>query len=275
MKSLRLKISALALLVMAGCVDNPVISNANAEGGRDLPRPALSVDMQVIGDSTGEAREFPVNTNAAHYRAYIQASENERYRLRVRNNTGQRIGLVIAVDGRNIISGARSNLNNSERMYILEPYGSGDYEGWRSDQNRTNRFFFTDAGSSYAAAWGDNSAMGVIAMAVYPEKYRPPPPPMAYEDRMAAAPAMAPAPAPAAREAGTGYGESTWSPSHTVDFDPENRPMEKLFLKYEWRDTLCQKHILPECRVPPPPPPNNRFWPDNGGYAPPPPPQPR
>ncbi len=271
MKSMRLKISALALLVMAGCVDNPVISNANAEDGRILPRPALSVDMKVVGDSSGSAREFPVSADPAHYRAYIQANQNERYRLRVTNNSGQRVGLVIAVDGRNIISGARSDLRNSERMYILEPNETGSYEGWRSGQNRTNRFFFTDAGSSYAAAWGDNSAMGVIAMAVYPEKWRPPPPPIAYSDRMAAAPAMAPAPAPAAREAGTGYGESTWSPSHSVDFDPAGSPMEKLFLKYEWRETLCQKHILPECRVPPPPP-HNRFWPDNGGFAPPPPP---
>lgn len=268
MKSMSLKISALALLVMAGCVDNPIISDANAEGGRALARPALSVDMKVIGDSTGNSREFPVNSNPAHYRAYIQANPNERYRLRVTNNTGQRVGLVIAVDGRNIISGARSDLNNSERMYILEPYASGSYEGWRSGQNRTNRFFFTEAGNSYAAAWGDTSAMGVIAMAVYPEKRPPPPPPIAYSDRMAA-PAMAPAPAP--RAPGTGYGESTWSPSHSVDFDPVARPMEKLFLKYEWRDTLCQKHILPECRVRPPQPPSNRFWPDNGGYAPPPP----
>lgn len=269
MKSVKMKVSALALLAAVMSIDNLVIKDAQAEGRREavLPRPALSVDMNVIGDSTGNAREFPVNANPAHYRAYVQANPNERYRLRVTNHTGQRVGLVIAVDGRNIISGRRSDLRNNEHMYILEPYATGNYDGWRSDRNRTNRFFFTDAGESYAAAWGDRSAMGVIAMAVYPEKHRSPP--VAYSRR--AAPMAAPAGA-AAREAGTGYGESAWSPSHTVDFEPIGRPMEKLFLKYEWRDTLCQKRILPECRMPPPPP-HNRFWPDNGGYAPPPPPR--
>lgn len=265
MKYLKPKMAALAVFAIAGCVENPVISDAQADY-REVSRPALAVDMQVQGDRSGTSREFPVNNNAKHYRAYVQANPGERYRLHVTNNSGERIGVVIAVDGRNIISGKQSNLRKDERMYILEPYASGSYEGWRSDQNRTNRFFFTESTNSYAAAWGDTSAMGVIAMAAYAEKpRRPPPPPIAYDEsrRMGAAPA-----APSARPApGTGYGESTYSPSHTVEFDPVSQPMEKLFLKYEWRQTLCEKRILPECRTPAA---GNRFWPDNGGYAPPP-----
>ena len=268
MKHLKLKMSALAVLALAGCVENPVISDARADY-RDMSRPELAVDMRVEGDNTGAAREFPVNGNAQHYRAYVQATPNERYRLRVTNNSGERIGVVIAVDGRNIISGKQSNLRNDERMYILEPYASGTYEGWRSGQNQTNRFFFTQASNAYATAWGDTSAMGVIAMAAYPEKPRLPPPPVMHGNRMEAAPAAAPMMRPAP---GTGYGESTWSPSHSVDFEPVGSPMEKLFLKYEWRETLCEKRVLLECRaVQPPRPGNNRFWPENGGYAPPPP----
>lgn len=262
MKSLKFKVAAFALLATAGCVDTSGISNAQA--AYDMPRPALSVGLTVQGDQSGTAREFPVSGDASNYRAYVQAAVGERYRLNVRNNSPERIGVVIAVDGRNIISGAKSYLRNDERMYILEPYASGSYEGWRSSSNSTNRFFFTESGDSYAAAWGDNSAMGVIAMAVYPEKPRMPPPPIMY-DKMEAAPAAAPA-APRAAP-GTGYGESTYSPSHSVDFDPVSTPSEKVFLKYEWRDTLCQKHILPECRASGG---NNRFWPE-GGYAPPPP----
>jgi hypothetical protein len=41
---------------------------------------------------------------------------------------------VISVDGRNIVSGQQSWLKNSERMYILEPYASYEYAGWRSGQ---------------------------------------------------------------------------------------------------------------------------------------------
>jgi hypothetical protein len=262
MKRVQLKMAALALLVMAGCVENPVINDAHATPP-DIARPSLAVDVKVDGDQSGAAREFPVNGNPAHYRAYVQANPGERYRLRVTNHSGQRVGVVIAVDGRNILSGKQSNLANNERMYILEPYESSSYEGWRTGQNQTNRFFFTESTNSYAAAWGDTSAMGVIAMAAYAENV-PIPVPM-LEERMAAPSPMAPAAAPAP---GTGFGESTYSPSHTVDFEPVSSPMEKLFLKYEWRQTLCDKHILPECRTPSG---GNRFWPDNGGYAPPPP----
>lgn len=270
MKHLKLKMTALALFAVAGCVENPVINDAQADY-RETYRPALAVDMQVQGDQSGSAREFPVNSNPQHYRAYVQANPGERYRLRVTNNSAQRIGVVIAVDGRNIISGKQSNLRNDERMYILEPYESGNYEGWRSGQNLTNRFFFTEAASSYAAAWGDTSAMGVIALAAYAEKPHLPPPPHARygDNRMEAAPAAMPA--PARPSPGTGYGENTYSPSHTVAFDPVASPMQKLFLKYEWRETLCQKRILPECRTTTPAAGGNRFWPDNGGYAPPPP----
>lgn len=271
MRRVQLKIVAMTMLVIAGCVENPaIISDASADYSPMSP-PALAVDMQVDGDRSGNARQFAVNTNPTHYRAYVQANPGERYRLRVTNNSSERIGVVIAVDGRNIISGKQSNLRNDERMYILEPYASGSYEGWRSDADRTNRFFFTESTNSYAAAWGDNSAMGVIAMAAYAEKpRRPPPPPIAYNEgrRMDAAPAAAPSVRPAP---GTGYGESTYSPSHTVDFEPVAGPLEKLFLKYEWRETLCAKRVLPECRTPVPTSGGNRFWPDNGGYAPPPP----
>ncbi|QTR50688.1 hypothetical protein [Candidatus Thiothrix anitrata] len=263
MKHLQLKMTALAMFVIAGCAETPVISDAQADY-RDISRPVLAVDMRVDGDNSGAAREFPVNANPRHYRAYVQATPNERYRLRVTNNSGERVGVVIAVDGRNIISGKQSNLRNDERMYILEPYASGTYEGWRSGQNRTNRFFFTQATNSYAAAWGDSSALGVIALAAYAEKPRRPPPRETH--RMEVAPAAAPMMRPSP---GTGYGESTWSPSNTVDFMPVKHPMNKLFLKYEWRETLCEKRILPECRMHQPS--GNRFWPENGGYAPPPP----
>lgn len=256
----KLKIAFItALLAPAGCATSPADDTSSSTPYIDIARPSLAVDMQVLGDQNSVIREYPVNNNPQHYRAYVQANQGERYQLRVTNNTGQRVGLVIAVDGRNILNGKQSSLGSEERMYILEPYRSNSYDGWRTGQNQTNRFFFTDAANSYAAAWGDNSAMGVIAMAVYAEKA---PIPLPRAEAMTAAPA-----APAA--AGTGFGESTYSPSHTVVFEPVTQPMEKLFLKYEWQQTLCKKQVLPECR-----PPNhgsNRFWPDNGGYTPPPP----
>lgn len=256
----------VALTGMTACASDPVIREDY------LPRPTyLPVILSVQSDNQGKLPEFPITTNSTHYRAYIQATQNDRYQLHVVNNSNQRVGLVIAVDGRNIISGKQSWLANHERMYILDPHDGADYEGWRTGTNQTNRFYFTEAGNSYAAAWGDSSAMGVIAMAVYAE--RPRPRPQVYRKdgggRGLLGEVESSAPA-AAAPPGTGFGENTYSPSTTVSFEPSPEPLEKIFLKYEWRETLCRKGILRECAYDKGKS-SNRLWPQDEGFAPPPP----
>ncbi len=247
-------------LGISACANTPASDNDQNVTYYPVDRPYLPVETKVISDNSGALPEYPVNSDTLHYRAYLQATNNDRYRIRVSNNTGQRIGIVIAVDGRNIISGQKSYLQNTERMYILNPHSSSEYEGWRTGINQTNRFYFTEAGNSYAAAWGDNSAMGVIAMAVYPERPRYEIlTPMPDRDRMAPSGAES-----AAKQAipGTGFGETTHSPSIAVNFEPLPEPIEKVFLKYEWRETLCKRRIMSACQTIP----NgeeNRFWPDN------------
>jgi hypothetical protein len=177
------------------------------------------------------------------------------------------------VDGRNIISGTKSWLKNSERMYILGPYETGEYRGWRTSSDRVNRFYFTDAADSYASAFGDKSAMGVIALAVFPERERYiPPAPSAdiSRERSGAttphAPQVKRSPTDSALEsAGTGFGRDDYSPSRLVAFDPEPRAIETILIKYEWRSTLCRRGII-SCETPLPPP--NRLW-EEEGYAPP------
>lgn len=258
---------SLWISISAGLLLQQGLMHASYANG---PMRGSAVEVMVIGDQNGAAAEYPVaDSNPFTYRAYIQATPNERYSVQVTNNSNRRIGIVLAVDGRNAISGARSDLAANERMYILQPHETQAYEGWRTGQNRTNRFFFTDSANSYAASWGDQSAMGVIAVAAYPE-YEPPhyhraPPPMSSDRNMESA-------QPSARSAGTGYGETTYSPSERVDFIPQHQPMSRQFLKYEWKSSLCEKHILPaeQCYRPRPHEERNRFWPSRDGYAPPP-----
>jgi hypothetical protein len=258
---------------------------------------AAMVSVDVVSDSRGVLQTYRVDPRArdASYRSYVEAGKDERYGIRITNNTGGRIGVVVAVDGRNIISGKKSFLGNAERMYILPPYGSATYDGWRTERDTVNRFYFTDPGDSYAAAFGDTSAMGVIAVAAYRERYVPTPPPQVHdrgpdglrpetrerdgasETAGRAAPGgdspdsgkSGPRAAAPSRElkalddrAGTGFGEEKRSPSIRVDFQPESRVAERHFLKYEWRDTLCRKGIV-DCRWS-----KNRFWDDDEGYAP-------
>lgn len=241
------------------------------------------IEVEVISERGRSLPEYPVRgeERPGLYKAYVEARRGENYSLRIRNRTSGRIGVVIAVDGRNIISGARSDLRPDERMYVLGPDREETYQGWRTGRNRINRFYFTDAGDSYAGAWGDYSAMGVIAVAAFREvrstweqsgpgfnnqRGMRVPPADAAESRSAAPSAES--------EPGTGYGEGRWSPSRRVEFDPERRAFAQLFLKYAWRETLCREGIA-SCETPARPP-RNRFWSeDNEQFTPPPPRRPR
>jgi hypothetical protein len=235
------------------------------------------VDVRVIGDNGGEFtkyRTYPRVRQDGEY-FYLEAAKGERYSVEVANRSERRIGVVIAVDGRNIVSGARSYLKPGERMYIIDPFVTQTFEGWRTGMERTNRFYFTEQPDSYAEkVFSDGSAMGTIAVAVYRENLPDPVPwpeaPSVTKDRAAGA-----APSPArkggqssprmegetASQAGTGFGETTYSPVRIVQFKPEDTVARKIIFKYEWRQNLCRKGIV-DCG------PKNRLWPDGGGFAP-------
>ncbi len=235
-----------------------------------------TIEVSIATDNGWLLPLYPDKSLPTLKKVYAEAIKGDHYRIIVRNKLNRRVGVVVAVDGRNIISGQKSWLRNNERMYILEPYAINEYSGWRTAQNKINRFYFTDVPDSYAAAEGDESAMGVIAVVAYREIQR-------YEPSMdysfsaprkrasdtakekAAAPSV---PSRAQESAGTGYGREEYSPSYRVSFDPENRAVESILIKYEWRKTLCDLKIINCGQLQGYS--HNRIW-DNDGYAPPPP----
>lgn len=203
---------------------------------------------------------FPAATGRSDvHRAYLEAKPEARYRIRARNLTGGRVGIVIAVDGRNIISGDRSDLGRREAMYILGPYETATYAGWRTSASEVRRFYFTNAADSYAGRIGDESAMGVIAAAVYKERPRRPRFLRQQAAPSAASPSAEASDATGARErsaqAGTGFGESEHSHAVRVEFSPERRASQRSFFKYEWPEQLCARGVT-RCA------PENRFWPE-------------
>ncbi len=238
-----------------------------------------SVEIDIITDHGSALPVYPVTKRYLknEYRAYLEAINGNNYALRIRNHSNQRLGLVIAVDGRNIISGKKSYLKHHENMYILDPYQTQTYSGWRTSSSDIHRFYFTDSQDSYAQAFGDDTAMGVIAIAVYEEKqdaFKKFSQKERAKSRVPAAENGSYEASPATgdmikREAGTGFGEHATSHAYRVHFNPKRSAQAKYFYKYEWRETLCQKGIIIDCgfyRNKD----TNRFWPDDYeiGFAP-------
>jgi hypothetical protein len=235
---------------------------------------ASDVGIQIVADDGSVFARYDLRdrSRGGKLRAYLEAEHGRNYGIRVRNHTGRRIGLVIAVDGRNILSGDKSHLRSNEPMYVLGPYEQATYQGWRTSDTRVHRFFFTDVENSYAEAWGDRSAMGVIAVAAFREV------PQVHRRRQSGRPEMAPqssAPgesrsnksmesADAATAPGTGFGDGHNSRSVRVHFKPQRHAFTTHFLKYEWRETLVKLGIIRET------PPPNRFWPEQLGQVQPP-----
>jgi hypothetical protein len=256
-------IAIMAALMMAASA--PVYPHGSDRFERE-------VSIEVVSESGGTFLSIPHRDfweGGSHIiKQYLEVRRSENYGIVIHDMTPERIGVVIAIDGRNIISGNKSDLKNNEAMYIVDGNDYGEYDGWRTSGDRVHQFYFTDAGDSYAMrTFSDSSAMGVIPVAVYREKERPRP-----LDEQERRDNIYPAPAPgsalkgkmgAAREksAGTGFGDEHYSSTILVAFEPEASPVQKTLLKYEWRETLCRKGII-DCRHEP----HNRLW-DEEAYA--------
>jgi hypothetical protein len=270
----------IAFALLAGIIAAQMGTPAYAYNGPILPG---EVTIEIISDRGTVFQTIPHKDfrtrNTRVIKQYLEAQKGEKYGIVITNHTDERVGVVIAVDGRNIITGNRSELRNNERMYIVNAYQTARYDGWRTSNDEVHRFYFTDEADSYSVrTFADSSAMGVIALAVYREKEQPRP---QIEEKYegphspaAAAPSAGAASKRADRSlakenAGTGFGEAQYSPVITVQFEPERDPMQKTLVKYEWREVLCRKGIIACGRET-----GNRLW-DGDGYAPYPPGYPR
>ncbi len=236
--------------------------------GRD--RLSGSVSVEIVSEGGTSLFAVPHRDlwrDGTHViKQYVEAHKGEGYGIIIKNRTPERVGVVVAVDGRNIISGRRSDLARNEDMYLVDAHGEGRYDGWRTDRDTVHRFYFTDPGDSYSErTFQDASAMGVIAVAVYREKDRRAP----EMKRQQGAPAAPHADQSGNGEsrakgeaAGTGFGEAQYAPVIHVAFEPERIPVQKTLIKYEWRETLCRRGII-RCGQET----GNRLW-DEDRYAP-------
>ncbi|MFO1473649.1 MAG: hypothetical protein U1F20_03595 [Lysobacterales bacterium] len=179
------------------------------------------VDIDVIDRDTGQW--LP----EAHARGsdWIPGDSGHRYSVRLTNTSGERVLVVLSVDGVNAVTGETAA--PSQAGYVLAPWQSTEIAGWRKSLDDVAQFYFTDLPDSYAARTGRPDNVGVIGIAVFRERPRPivcrchSRAPIANEQRAmdkAAAPSAARESASAAdayggmqpQRIGTGHGAREW-----------------------------------------------------------------
>jgi hypothetical protein len=187
-------------------------------------------------------------------RLYVVGEPRHRYEMRVRSRTGVRLLAVASVDGVNVVNGKTAAPHQSG--YVLEPWGGASIEGWRKNLDEVATFYFTRLPDSYAARTGRPENVGVIGVAIYPERR-----PCCREwlDKSvpeAAGSADAP-PAGAGQELerggdsrlGTGHGHREASPAQYVDFRRASAtPDETIVIYYDSRKNLIAQGVFGETR---------------------------
>lgn len=101
---------------------------------------------------------------------YVLGQRGMRYSIFIQNRTRQRLEVVVAVDGRDVITGERSS-TYSRRGYVLNPYRYVNISGFRASKTHVASFRFTSIGRSYAARMGSSwFRVGNIHVAVFRER---------------------------------------------------------------------------------------------------------
>ncbi len=235
--------ATLALLVISACT------------------PALAaplVQMEVVHRDSGQwlPRHFHRGEQ------WIAGIPGTRYSVRLTNNTGDRMLVVLSVDGVNAITG--ESADPAQSGYVLGPWQSTEVAGWRKSLEGIAHFEFTHASHSYAARTGRARDVGVIGIAVFEEasqhrrlaKYAGN---ARRHEGQAARAAGASAPAAADDSAatqqalGTGHGAAEWSPVEQTHFlRLSSRPAQLTELRYDAPTRLIALGILARPREPRP-----------------------
>ena len=208
-------------------------------------------------------------------RGWVAGTPGHRYAVRLTNTTGERVLVVLSVDGVNAVSGQTAA--PSQAGYVLGPWESAEIGGWRKSLDDIAQFVFTDLPDSYAARTGRPDNVGVVGIAVFRERWQrplpPPAPPVAAAPRGKAA-ASASADRAVAMEVmpqriGTGHGQREHAPVGQTTFErASNAPQQLSELRYDSVDALVAMGVLPrreQVRIRPQP----RAFP--GGFVPDPP----
>jgi hypothetical protein len=262
--------------------------------------PALALghlaDVSIIDRDTGHT------LTAYHHKGeyWVAGRPGAHYAIQINSRDGRRLLAVTSVDGVNILTGETAGV--LQRGYVFAPWQGYSVAGWRKSNDEIAAFTFTSIPRSYAARTGRPRNVGVIGVALFPEKqrqYMPPPPVMqetpeaapsagsdereevavtgaraqsgaaadssrASGERRERAPSAAQAPAPGL---GTGHGRREYSAVVQVPFERESdSPAEVIRIRYDSHDNLVAMGVIH--RPAPRPRPLDPFPDSRTGYVP-------
>jgi hypothetical protein len=241
----------------------------------------LAWDAQALG-RVANVQVLDRNTGAVltpyRYRGeyWVAGAPGDRYAILIRNDRGDRLLAVTAVDGINVISG--ENAAWSQSGYVYGPGESYAIEGWRKSNQEIAAFEFIASPNSYAERTGRPANVGVIGVALFLERTVSPPvigvaPRFGSQDSSRAAPAAPALPAnevaapsarseslansaPLAPKLGTGHGTRETSVVSWTQFNRlSNAPNEIIRIRYDSWDNLVAMGVI-QPRRPPTPTPN-------------------
>src|ERR1051325_6294847 len=94
----------------------------------------VDVQLKVDGDPA------PLYVAPGHDdRHYFQAFAGRNYSVLLKNNSGRRVAVLLAVDGLNAVNGEITALRPDEGMYVLGPWEQATIRGWRTALHATRR----------------------------------------------------------------------------------------------------------------------------------------
>ncbi|HEY7725730.1 MAG TPA: hypothetical protein VH880_10365 [Anaeromyxobacteraceae bacterium] len=238
-----------------------LLACASPARAREAPARSGPYSMDLVDES---GRSLPTFEHRG--RTWVLGRLGERYLLRVRNGTGRRVEVVASVDGRDVVDGRPAS--TEKRGYLVEPWGELTIDGFRLSRDAVAAFRFSSVPDSYAARMGDARDVGVVGVAVFPERERriAPPPRIGLgrepggrgadlEERGAPAPAegeasaSGPSPKATARAEerpglGTAFGEEHGSHVDYAAFERQSRrPAAMLTVRYDDHRGLAAQGI--------------------------------
>lgn len=212
-------------------------------------------DVSIIDRDTGRA--LPTHYYRGEY--WLAGRPGARYAIAIRNQSGERVLAVAAVDGVNVVTGDSASWTQSG--YVFAPWQSYEIAGWRKSDAEVAAFEFTAASAAYATRTGRPANLGVIGVALFRERAPVALNLPAYSNERVRSEATAEAAAPAALAAdglqraardsaplerlGTGHGQRESSAVTSTEFErQQQQPNEIIRIRYDSLANLVAMGVL-------------------------------